>query len=66
MTTVAGGIYKSQSQRPAFLNVFVIIGHEDKPLFVCDLSGEGSRDDSPHLDEFIVHAALDIVDSVSV
>jgi hypothetical protein len=58
--------YRSTSQRPAFLNIFVIIGKEDKPLLFQDLTSDGIRDDSPHLDEFIIHAALDAVDVVLV
>ena len=27
-----------------------------------DLSSSGTREDSPHLDEFVIHAALDLVD----
>ena len=66
MSSTAAGAYQSQSQRPAFLNVFMIVGRDDKPLFACDLSSEGLRDDSPHLDEFIIHAALDAVDALLV
>jgi hypothetical protein len=31
-----------------------------------DVSTDGIRDDSPHLDEFIVHASLDAIDSLLV
>jgi hypothetical protein len=58
--------HKTHSQRPSFLNVFMIIGQGDKSMFFCDLSSDGFRDDSPHLDEFIIHAALDNVDSMKV
>jgi hypothetical protein len=66
MSSTATAAYHSNSQRPAFLNVFMIVGKDDKPLFACDLSSDGVRDDSPHLDEFIIHAALDAVDSLLV
>jgi hypothetical protein len=60
------GPYHSPTQRPAFLNVFMIVGANDRQIFNCDLTNEGFRDDSPHLDEFIIHAALDAVDSMLV
>ena len=60
------GFYTPSPQRPAFLNVFMIVAEEDTPVFLCDLTNEGIRDDSPHLDEFIVHAALDSVDAMLV
>ena len=67
MTTVqVPPVYRSTSQRPAFLNMFVIIGIDDAPLLFLDLTSEGIRDDSPHLDEFIIHAAIDAVDAVLV
>eukprot|EP00919_Chromeraceae_sp_WS-2016_P069486 GHVR01164796.1.p1 GENE.GHVR01164796.1~~GHVR01164796.1.p1 ORF type:complete len:153 (+),score=32.60 GHVR01164796.1:103-561(+) len=46
------------------VNVFVIIGKGDVPLFEVDLSGQGKRPDSPHLAQFVIHAALDIVDEL--
>lgn len=52
--------------KPAFLNVFMIVGAQDTPLLFLDLTSEGVRDDSPHLDEFIVHAGLDSVDALLV
>ena len=50
----------------AFLNVFMIVGADDTPLLFMDLSSEGLRDDSPHLDEFIIHSSLDAIDAVLV
>jgi len=44
----------------------MIIGPGDSPLMFMDLSSEGFRDDSPHLDEFVIHAALDAVDALLV
>ncbi len=47
----------------ANINLFVIVGDNDSPLYEVDLSSEhGRRDDSTHLDQFILHAALDEVD----
>ena len=60
------GPYHNQTQRAAFLNVFMIVGSNDRQIFNCDLTNDGIRDDSPHLDEFIIHAALDAVDSMLV
>ena len=60
------GVYQAQSQKSAFINVFVIVGENDVPLLFLDLSNEGIRDDSPHLDEFIIHSGLDSVDAVLV
>ena len=65
-TSSSAGAYRTTSQRPAFINVFMIVGEGDSPIFFSDLSSEGLRDDSPHLDEFIIHSALDSVDAVLV
>jgi hypothetical protein len=64
--TAASGIYRASSSRASFINVFMIIGPHDHPLLFMDLSTEGFRDDSPHLDEFVIHAALDAVDALLV
>merc|ERR1712224_656413 len=42
--------------------VLTIVGKDDSPIYEADLSSQGTREDSPHLDQFIVHAALDIID----
>ncbi|CEL95851.1 unnamed protein product [Vitrella brassicaformis CCMP3155] len=47
----------------ATVYVFVIVGKGDQLLYEADLSSAGKRDDSPHLDQFILHAALDMVDA---
>ncbi len=44
----------------------MIVGKDDAPLFTVDVSTDGERDDSPHLDEFIIHSSLDSVDAVLV
>ncbi len=64
--TATSGIYRAPSSRAAFINVFMIIGPNDSPLLFMDLSSDGFRDDSPHLDEFVIHAALDAVDALLV
>eukprot|EP00933_Yihiella_yeosuensis_P064274 TRINITY_DN6762_c3_g1_i1.p1 TRINITY_DN6762_c3_g1~~TRINITY_DN6762_c3_g1_i1.p1 ORF type:complete len:160 (+),score=19.95 TRINITY_DN6762_c3_g1_i1:45-482(+) len=48
----------------ASVNVLIIVGKDDSPMYEADLSSAGVRDDSPHLDQFIIHAALDVVDEM--
>mmetsp|Transcript_43908 Transcript_43908/g.113439 ORF Transcript_43908/g.113439 Transcript_43908/m.113439 type:complete len:147 (+) Transcript_43908:97-537(+) len=49
---------------PAAVNVLIIVGKDDSPVYEADLSSAGSREDSPHLDQFVIHAALDLVDEL--
>merc|ERR1712070_1057780 len=46
----------------ATVNVLTIVGKDDSPIYEADLSSQGVREDSPHLDQFVVHAALDLID----
>eukprot|EP00434_Breviolum_minutum_P002360 symbB.v1.2.002085.t1/scaffold109.1/size325261/3 len=48
----------------AIVNVLIIVNKDDVPIYEADLSTEGLREDSPHLDQFVVHAALDLVDEM--
>ncbi|XP_065839660.1 trafficking protein particle complex subunit 2-like [Oscarella lobularis] len=47
---------------------FVIVGHNDNPVFRIELSSSSKakdsskKDDHHHLNEFVAHAALDVVD----
>ena len=56
--------HRTVHNRPAFVNVFMIVDANDLPLLFIDLSADGIRDDSPHLDEFIIHSSLDSVDAL--
>eukprot|EP00931_Biecheleriopsis_adriatica_P058593 TRINITY_DN34918_c0_g1_i2.p1 TRINITY_DN34918_c0_g1~~TRINITY_DN34918_c0_g1_i2.p1 ORF type:complete len:148 (+),score=41.83 TRINITY_DN34918_c0_g1_i2:45-488(+) len=48
----------------AVVNVLIIVGKDDSPIYEADLSSQGYREDSPHLDQFVIHAALDLVDEL--
>jgi hypothetical protein len=63
VTTSSGVLSRPHSSKPAFLNVLLVTGADDVPLIFMDVSTDGIRDDSPHLDEFIIHAALDAIES---
>eukprot|EP00013_Stygamoeba_regulata_P027055 CAMPEP_0177663542 /NCGR_PEP_ID=MMETSP0447-20121125/19974_1 /TAXON_ID=0 /ORGANISM="Stygamoeba regulata, Strain BSH-02190019" /LENGTH=139 /DNA_ID=CAMNT_0019169371 /DNA_START=33 /DNA_END=452 /DNA_ORIENTATION=+ len=42
---------------------FMIVGKDDTPLYEVDLGGgTSSRDQGAHLRQFVLHAALDVVD----
>mmetsp|Transcript_27809 Transcript_27809/g.54668 ORF Transcript_27809/g.54668 Transcript_27809/m.54668 type:complete len:144 (+) Transcript_27809:85-516(+) len=49
---------------PAVVNVLIIIGKDDNPIYEADLSSSGTREDSPHLDQFVIHSSLDLVEEL--
>ncbi|AFZ79177.1 sedlin, N-terminal conserved domain containing protein [Theileria equi strain WA] len=44
--------------------VLVIVGRDDKPLYLEDLSTPGWRPDPPHLASFVAHQSLDAIDDI--
>ncbi|CAJ1400756.1 unnamed protein product [Effrenium voratum] len=55
----------NQTFTKAVVNVLIIVGKDDIPIYEADLSTEGIREDSPHLDQFVIHSALDMVDDMA-
>ncbi|KAF4696493.1 RNA-binding protein 42 [Perkinsus olseni] len=53
-----------RNDQVADINLFMIVdGKDDLPLYSADLSSSaGRRDDSPHLDQFVMHSSLDVID----
>eukprot|EP00270_Netrium_digitus_P006432 TRINITY_DN18913_c0_g1_i1.p1 TRINITY_DN18913_c0_g1~~TRINITY_DN18913_c0_g1_i1.p1 ORF type:complete len:136 (-),score=15.48 TRINITY_DN18913_c0_g1_i1:147-554(-) len=41
---------------------FVIVGNNDSPLYEADVGSIVRRDETAHLQQFILHAALDVVE----
>ena len=53
----------SQTSKVAAVFVFAIVDPKDRLIFISDLSSKSAaREDPPHLDEFVLFAALDMVD----
>ncbi|EAN32596.1 Sedlin domain protein [Theileria parva strain Muguga] len=44
--------------------VFIIVGKDDKPLLIEDLSTPGRRSDPPHLSSFVAHQSLDVIEDI--
>ncbi|CTQ41204.1 Sedlin N-terminal conserved region [Babesia microti strain RI] len=44
--------------------VLIIVGKDDKPIFIMDMSTNGVRTDPPHLAQFVAYQALDNIDEV--
>jgi len=57
-----GSLGGNNPTSPVF--VLVIVGKGDIPLYEADLSPPGKREDPPHLDQFIIHTAMDVVDEL--
>ncbi|KAF4670857.1 RNA-binding protein 42 [Perkinsus chesapeaki] len=55
-----------RNDQVADINLFMIVdGKDDLPLYSADISSlVGRRDDSPHLDQFVMHSSLDVIDEV--
>ncbi|KAF4716240.1 RNA-binding protein 42 [Perkinsus olseni] len=53
-----------RNDQVADINLFMMVdGKDDLPLYSADLSSSaGRRDDSPHLDQFVMHSSLDVID----
>eukprot|EP00245_Coleochaete_scutata_P007460 TRINITY_DN22877_c0_g1_i1.p1 TRINITY_DN22877_c0_g1~~TRINITY_DN22877_c0_g1_i1.p1 ORF type:complete len:136 (+),score=32.22 TRINITY_DN22877_c0_g1_i1:128-535(+) len=43
---------------------FVIVGKNDNPVYDCEVGGGPKKDEASHLHQFILHAAVDIVQDV--
>ncbi|KAK1444557.1 SNARE like protein [Babesia gibsoni] len=52
------------SEPRAKILVLVIVGKDDKPLLIQDISTPGWRPDPPHLASFVAHQALDIIEDI--
>ena len=44
--------------------VFVMVGAEDNPLFEMEFSSNRATSDSAHVNQFVLHSALDVVDEM--
>jgi hypothetical protein len=43
---------------------FVIVGKDDNPIYELDMGSFSRKEGPPHLNHFILHSSLDIVDEL--
>uniref|UniRef100_A0A0G4G5K2 Trafficking protein particle complex subunit n=1 Tax=Chromera velia CCMP2878 TaxID=1169474 RepID=A0A0G4G5K2_9ALVE len=57
-------VWRSATTHQPHVNVLVIVAKGDCPIYEADLTPPGKRTDTSHLNQFVIHTALDLVDEI--